>query len=476
MRLPRWLVPATLLVAGAAGSAGVAVQEAAAARPAQVVGGAHLATPVLSVRRVPTLVAGPVADRRLRADLEAWAAAAPAASCAVVQTPDGDIALDLRGDMPMRPASTQKLLTASAALLELGADTRFRTTVVGAAPVSGTVTGDVALVGGGDPVLATADYAARFARQPQTFTDLDSLAAAVAAGGVQHVTGAVLGDASRYDQERSVPGWPARYVDDHEVGPLSGLSVNDGFAAYPTPGAYRPIVPADDPAAQAAAVFTVLLQAHGVQVDGGSRSGPAPTGTGTLAAIESPPLRTVVAQMLEESDNTTAELLTKELGRAAGQPSTAGGRARITDLLTAAGLDLDGATVVDGSGLSLDDRVTCDLLVDALTHPGTGAVVRAGLAVAGRSGTLEKRFLDTPLVGRLRAKTGSLNTVTSLAGVVQDDDGALPFAYIVNVAAPQRVDGAAVIASQQRLGEILLNWPRTPDLATLGPRPPSKGR
>lgn len=429
-------------------------------------------TPVLSARRVPALVAEPVADRRLRSDLAAWAAGIPDGTCAVVRQDDGDELLDLRGDEPVRPASTVKLLTATAALLDLGADHRFRTTLVGPVPTDGTVPGDLTLVGGGDPVLATADYAGGLERQPQIFTDLDGLAAALAQAGVQHVAGSIVGDDSRYDRERYVAGWPDRYRAQDEVGPLSALSVNDGFAVYPVEGHPGPLEAAADPAQQAAGVLTVLLQAHGITVDGAPRSGSAPAGAAELAAVESPPLADILEELLQESDNTTAELLTKELGRQAGDPTTAGGRARIAAVLGADGLAAEGFTVADGSGLSLDDRVTCAQLVEALRHPTTGELLVERLPVAGQTGTLDDRFLGTSLVGHLRAKTGSLNTVAALAGVVDDGDPPITFAVVVTVPDGRRVDQEAAVRLQASLGQVLLDWPRTPDLERLGPRPP----
>src|SRR5690606_7760656 len=110
------------------------------------------------------------------------------------------------------------------------------TVVRGAAPVDGVVTGDLHLVGGGDPVLATNPYADRFPRQPQLRTDIESLADAVVAAGVRRVEGSVVGDESRYDAQRYVAGWPGRYLDQNVVGPLSALSVNDSFARYPGDG------------------------------------------------------------------------------------------------------------------------------------------------------------------------------------------------------------------------------------------------
>jgi D-alanyl-D-alanine carboxypeptidase/D-alanyl-D-alanine-endopeptidase (penicillin-binding protein 4) len=476
MRVPRWVPPAALLLGSVGCGVGAILQEAAVADAAPGQDATRVVTPVLSVRRLPAVVAEPVADRRLRRDLEAWAAATPPGSCAVIVADDGHVVLDHRGTDPLVPASTLKLLTATAVLEELGPQHRFRTAVVGPLPVDGTVSGDVTLVGGGDPLLASPDYAARFRRQPQIFTDLDALAARVVDAGVRRISGSVRGDERRYDAQRTVAGWPDRYVRQHQVGPLSALSVNDGFTEYPTATESRALVPAPDPAAQAAGVLTRLLEARGVDVVGTPGAGAAPDGVPELAAVESEPVERVLAQLLQESDNTTAEMLLKELGRSALDPSTQGGLARERAVLDRAGLDLEGAALADGSGLSPDNRVTCGLLADVLRRPGTGAVLRRALPVAGTSGTLETAFVGTPLAGHLAAKTGSLNTVAGLAGVVEDEDGAVTFAYLVNVPAGERIDPSAVAASQQQLGEALLAWPRVPDLDALGPLPAQEER
>lgn len=433
---------------------------------------AGLRTPVLSVRRAPTILAAPIADRRLRADLQAWAAGIDSDDCAVVVDTSGTIVLDHRGNEPVVPASTTKLVTATAALLALGPDARFRTTAVAGGPVvDGTVNGDLVLVGGGDPLLATADYLARFERQPQIATSFESLVQQLVDSGVQRITGSVVGDESRFDRDRYVASWPDRYVAQDQIGPLSALTVNDGWAEYPAaPGAYRDLVPTPDPAAHAAGVLTFLLEVRGVDVVGPPRAGPPPPGAVELAAVESPPLQQVVTQLLQESDNLTAELLMKELGRLGGSPSTAAGTARAMEVLAGAGIDLSGAVIVDGSGLSPDDRATCHLLTDLLGRPETGPLLVEGLPVAGQSGTLTRRFVDTPLAGHLRAKTGSLNSVSSLTGVVEDEDGAMTFAYVANDPSGL-VDARAVASAQQALGEILLAWPRVPDASVLGPLP-----
>lgn len=476
MRLRRAILPAVLAAGAVAAGAVAAVGEAGATVDGAPVGGPTLTTPVLSARRVPSVVAAPIADRRLQADLATWAEDVPAPACALVVDPDGEVVLDHQAAEPLVPASTAKLLTAAAALEVLGPEHRFRTVVRALAPVDGVVAGDLHLVGGGDPVLSTPDYLARYRRQPQVHTDLTALAEAVEAAGVRRVDGRVVGDEGRYDRARSVAGWPARYLDQNQTGPLSALLVNDGFTQWPTPQRWRELVATPDPAVHAAGALTRLLEERGIEVAGDPAAGPAPAEAPELAAIESPPLGEVVRQLLQESDNTTAELLVKELGAAVGDPTTAGGLAVARAALERLGLDLTGLDLRDGSGLSIDSRVPCRLLVDVLRHPEVGPLLAERLAVAGRSGTLAEAFVDTSLEEALRAKTGSLRMVSALAGIVTDDDGTFTFAFVAN---DDEHDGALdegpVRLAQASLAQILLAWPQGPDLDALGPTPPREG-
>lgn len=465
----RWLIPALLVSGALAGNLTAWRLEAATPDPPAVAAaGPRPLTPVLSVRRVPSIVAAPIAARRLSADLDALMSFMPSDTCAVVQGPE--VAYAHRADAPLVPASTAKLLTATAVLEALAPTDRFRTSAVApSAPVGGVVAGDLTLVGGGDPLLASADYMSRFKRQPQVFSDLDALAGAVEEAGVRRIDGSVVGDDSRYDRARYVAGWPARYIAQGSIGPLSALSVNDGFERYPqSPAGGDPLEAAADPALSAAGRLTGLLEARGIAVGGPPRAGTAPAGAVEVAFLESPPLLDVIGQLLRESDNNTAELLLKELGRLVGDSTTAGGAAEVREVLDDGRLDLTGSTVADGSGLSPDNRTTCRLLVDLLARPDTGDLLRELLPVAGQSGTLTERFQGTALEGVLRAKTGSLTSVTALAGVVADDDPELTFAFVVNVPPPAGLPDE-IAAAQQQLGEILAAWPRTPEVAALGP-------
>jgi D-alanyl-D-alanine carboxypeptidase/D-alanyl-D-alanine-endopeptidase (penicillin-binding protein 4) len=323
-----------------------------------------------------------------------------------------------------------KLLLATALLTRIDPASRLQTPVLAAErpDADGVVHGDLWLVGGGDPVLSTAAYSAHFERQPRLASSIEALADRVVASGVRVVTGQVVGDDGRHERLRYLPSWPSRYVSDHETGPLSALSVNDAF------GRWGPDVPFGDPAAGAAGVLDELLRQRGVRVGGPPTSGAFPAGALELASLPSPTIGELVQEMLRESDNSTAEILLRELGlQVLGAGTTDAGRRVVDDTLRGLGLPMGGVRVVDGSGLDTGNRVTCRLLVALLTDPATRDIVGGGLPVAAQSGTLYKRFLATPVAGHLRAKTGSIRRVAGLAGFADNVAGpTLTFAYIQN--------------------------------------------
>ena len=168
-------------------------------------------------------------------------------------------------------------------------------------------------------------------------------------------------------------------------------------------------------------------------------------------------VRAVVGRMLRNSDAAAAELLLAEITRV--QATSEAGPAAILDLVADGSVDLDGVVVADSSGRSRDNRVTCAALVDVLSRPGTGPLLREALAVAGETGTLADRFVGTSLQGVVRAKTGSLSSVSALAGVVGDDDPTATFALVVNVPVGTELP-ADVLRTQQQVGEALVAWDR----------------
>jgi D-alanyl-D-alanine carboxypeptidase/D-alanyl-D-alanine-endopeptidase (penicillin-binding protein 4) len=429
-----------------------------------------LATPLWSPRRVPQAIVDNVGALRLQAALDAEVSGFDA--CFLVEA-NGNVVASANPDTPLVPASTVKVLTAAAALGQLTGDFTYTTdAVAAAAPVDGGVD-SLWLVGSGDPVLSTSDYAAYLAADDRTVrrvtTSLDALADGIVDAGVTSIPGGVLVDDDRYDDQRYVPAWGTNYRTD-EVGPLGALMVNDAWVDFNGP----PREPAADPGLHAADVLTGLLEERGVDVGSPPARRPAPDGAVTVASISSPPLRDIVGGMLSASDAVTAELLGKELAVAVGQEgTTANGVAAETAILRDLGIPTEGVALGDASGLDRNDRVTCAALLGTLntaaTDPRLAGLVD-GLSVAGEHGILHDRLIGTPLEGRLRAKTGFLSVATALTGIV-DVTRPVEFAFIGN--APSISEGTSYL-TREGVAEVIATFPDSPpaDVLVPGPVPP----
>ncbi|HEY3735323.1 MAG TPA: D-alanyl-D-alanine carboxypeptidase/D-alanyl-D-alanine-endopeptidase [Streptosporangiaceae bacterium] len=372
-------------------------------------------------------------------------------AAAVGDPASGKVLFSYDGDSPAAPASTTKLGTAVAALTMLGPAARFRTRVVAAAAGRGPLR--IILVGGGDPTLAAGAAPGGGYPQPATLARLAAATARVLRA--QHRTTVRLGyDSSLFTGPRLAPGWPQSYVTTGDVTPISALEVDQGRLLpggrpqdADDPGNLRPR--SVRPAADAAAAFGRFLARDGISVAGTASPVRAAAGDSRLAQVSSPPLTAMVEQMLTESNNVIAENLARQVALAAGQPASFSGAAQAETRVLR---QLDAGTgvhLVDGSGLSPQDRIPPATLVRLVAlaasarYPGLRAAI-TGLPVAGFSGTLTRGqsvFGDVPPAARgiLRAKTGNLDTVVSLAGLVYDRDGTvLDFAFMAD-----KVPGAA---------------------------------
>ena len=412
--------------------------------------------PVWTPERLPALLAEAQGTVDLERAVDELLTQSKARTCLSVYEGERPVLLR-RPEQPLIPASTQKILIATAALAALGPDFRYETRVVSdAGPRDGAV-GTLWLVGSGDPTLASPEYTTFLSERPRfqlhQATPLTALADGLKAAGITTVTGGIVGDDSRYDRTRILPGWKASYVIDNEVGPLSALLVNGGFTIFQPPEKR-----AEDPAAHAASELSRLAMAAGIAVAGPTGSGVAPPeGAVTVSTVRSAPLSDIVAGMLRESDNTAAELLVRELGVARRHDgSTPAGTQAVTDALSEAGLPTAGLRLGDGSGLEVTNQSSCALLAAALRKPDRGDAPELSplLAVAGRSGTLSLRLVGTPLEGKLRAKTGSLNGVSGLTGYL-DGRRSLSFAFLAN--GPLSESAGRLL--QDRLVALLAGYP-----------------
>jgi serine-type D-Ala-D-Ala carboxypeptidase/endopeptidase (penicillin-binding protein 4) len=311
----------------------------------------------------------------------------------------GQIVFRANAGLALAPASAEKLAVSFAALRLLGPGFRFRTDVLGEGElVSRVWHGDLFLVGHGDPTLAPGD--------------LDALARDVKAWGVRRVTGRVFGDERHFDSRRSPPGWKPWFLG-VESPPISALSVEEARDEG-----------ANGSAAAAARAFTAALARRGVAVSGEARAGAAPGETFPLAIDLSEPLATIVRGMNRESNNFVSEMLLKELGASIARTgTTTAGAAVVQQALLDAGISIAGVRIADGSGLSRLDRLTAKTLVEILRAGAADPAIRdafvTSLAVAGVSGTLEKRLDRRATRGRVIAKTGTTSVSSALAGFVR---------------------------------------------------------
>jgi D-alanyl-D-alanine carboxypeptidase/D-alanyl-D-alanine-endopeptidase (penicillin-binding protein 4) len=245
------------------------------------------------------------------------------------------------------------------------------------------------------------------------------------------------------------PDWKAEYIPE-EVRPITALWIDEGRDASGEGVA--------DPSRAAAVRFADLLRAAGVEVAGPPRPGRAPNGE-PVASVAGTPAVEIVQHLLETSDNAAAEVMLRHAGLAAGgDGSFAAGAEAVRDMLADRGVPPAGRRVVDGSGLSRENRVSVSGLlavIAASVDPAQPRLsgVSTGLPVAGFTGSLVFRFdVDAAAAGLgwVRAKTGTLSGVHGLAGTVAGRDGT-PMLF---VAVADRVRLPQTLFARARLDQI----------------------
>ncbi|WP_405880135.1 MULTISPECIES: D-alanyl-D-alanine carboxypeptidase/D-alanyl-D-alanine-endopeptidase [unclassified Streptomyces] len=342
-------------------------------------------------------------------------------TAAVVDISTGKRLYGVGVDDALTPASTTKIATAVAALSAMGPDHRL-TTRAALEPD----TKELVLVGGGDPTLTAHQDAEGWA---SLRTLADKTAVTLKKRGMSDVT--LSYDTTLYAGPELHP-----IGENENLAPVSALMADEGRTDDSSSGQVQRVT---DPAAEAAKKFAGFLKKQGI-----TTTSPGPSkATGradTLATVTSPPLSDIVERMLTNSDNDIAEALARQTAVATGKRADfAGGAAAIAAQLTKLHLPLKGTAFNDGSGLNRDDRLTADLLTALLVKAGDPAhpelrPVLTGLPIAAFTGTLTSRYTDaTGAAGVVRAKTGTLTGVNTLAGTVVDKDGQLlAFAFMAS--------------------------------------------
>lgn len=363
----------------------------------------------------------------------AFAAAFKGTTAKVTATVLDDTGATLAGVNPATaqpPASTEKIATIGAALKVFGPTHRFTTVVQGFRPLpvhrtwkglQQTSYGPVVVVGGGDPSLRAAG--------------LTTLLTPIARSGVKTIRGGLWLDVSLLDSVRTAPGWKPEWLGT-EVGPLSAFMYEQNLSR--TDSAYL-----QDPDSGNLSILSSWLSSHGITVYGGLHVGRPAGVLRTVASVSSQPLSVLGTTTLQDSVNTWAEMLLKDVGASDGNGSTSHGLAVVRSIVAAAGGDL--GVAYDGSGLSQLDSKSATQELSTAYGLGTstiGSSLLAELPVSCTSGTLKNRLCNLP--GRVHAKTGTVDGVCALTGYVVDSSGRRMWFSV-------QVQGGAGQASRQAL-------------------------
>jgi len=438
----------------------------------------------------------PQTRRRLQEELSDALSPALARSqdwSSAVLAQDGSLLYADRPDSAVIPASTQKLIVADAALALLGAQYRFSTLLAAEQPPqNGRIAGDLWLIGSGDPSLRSSAII-RGVR-------------ALRARSIDAIAGGVAVDGSSIAGDEINPAWNATDANEDFMAATSGMSLDedtvefhvrgtsDGSPAeiYINPptapityegaavtGSYDDVVIAGTQAPNpfriygtippeiketfylpvhgipqyAGRVMTGLLRRSGIEVARNPVTGAAPLDAVALWNHRSGPLVELLRHMLVLSDNHYAEQLMRTLGGVDGAAANdANGIAAEMHVLQAQGIPLSGIHLVDGSGLSEQNRISAMTLARVLSHLDAdpqGNLLYPLLARGGRDGTL-RMYRFTSAAGRVRAKSGHLADASALAGYVQTrGHGRVAFAFLIDGSSQDADD--AVVAAVDRL-------------------------
>jgi serine-type D-Ala-D-Ala carboxypeptidase/endopeptidase (penicillin-binding protein 4) len=435
-------------------------------------------------------------------------------SIQIADDQSGEVVFERAPDVPETIASITKLLTTASALHYLGPDYKFRTTFWRRGEVlDGNLTGELLVVGGGDPNISGRFY------DDDINAVFDRWAEGLRAAGITSVTGDLILNASFFDGIGRHPEWPAGQESRWYQAPISALSYNDnvvlvsirpgsrpgrqvGVSIEPPVDILRPIplartvgrrgrvqvavsraagsnavtvtgtvplrpawwstpITIDDPPVYFGKALANRLRNAGISVSGHIvQQALKPDETWAPVATTESDLVPTIEVCNKRSQGFYAEQIFKTISaEKTGQGSWGASVALVKDFLAGLGLDPSRFQIRDGSGLSAGNRVPASDLVRflrAMERTPHGDVWRTTFAVSGEAeGTLRHRFRDPLTRGQILAKTGSLERVSTLAGYARGSSGrTYVFAILLN---GRGVDGAGQAFQDRLLRALIAN-------------------
>lgn len=292
----------------------------------------------------------------------------------------------------LRPASCMKLVTSITALDALGPNYEYQTALYYTGSIQGrTLVGNIYCVGGFDPMITQADVI--------------TLASSIRQLGVDSIRGLIVADRSMKESLDYGEGW----CWDDENPMLIPLTIGrkDNFTST-----------------LAEEIARLGINLEKVSLMQGRKPAQA-----KMIDVCCHSIKQVLQRMMKDSDNFYAESMFYQTAASTGRrPARAIDARTVTKkLISRLGLNADNYRIADGSGLSLYDYVTAELLTKLLRHawntPSIYKALSEALPIAGVDGTLKKRMINTAAEGNVRAKTGTVTGITSLAGYCTAPNG-----------------------------------------------------
>lgn len=388
---------------------------------------------------------------------------------------DGRVLYERNSDLVFVPASNFKILVSAASLDLLGPDYKMHTSLYMSGKVTpgGTLDGDLILVGGGDPVFRQAHLA--------------EMVEKVKAMGIKYILGNVVGDDTRYDEQRLGNGWSWDYEPYYYAAQVSALNVDENIAGVMVrPGSkegapavvemasagryfiirntcvtgkagsekaisvdrmrgqniirisgtvpldYQPTgaeaaVTMEEPTLYACQIFIDMLKKEGILLRGRPVRGKKPDDAALIMTHDSPPMSEMIRLLNKPSDNLIAECLLRNLGaELKGKGSIDAGAEAEKEWLGKIGGDVTAVSINDGSGLSRLDYISPKNLAAILSYmlkQKNGKMYFDSLPIAGVDGTIKSRMKGTPAENNCHAKTGYIGRVRTLSGLVTSKSG-----------------------------------------------------
>jgi len=441
-------------------------------------------------------------------------------SLTVADMVTGEVLFSIDPSKTVMPASVQKLVTSSAALEILGPDYRF-TTVIGYTgqlnKSSGTLTGDIIIRGGGDPVLGSEKFADHYG------VILDTIISAIQLGGIKKIKGRIIVDDRNYDFNPVPASWSWEDMGNYYGAGAYGLSVFDNtYRIFFSTGAAGSIpvitkvypevkelkitnyltsegksdqgyvysapygsiawitgtIPENreefalkasipDPPLMLATILKDSLIGQGVNVSGEAVTARAvndftDTAYYPVYEIASPPLSEIIDLLNHESINLIAEHLLKQIGyESTGTGTNEAGIESINAFLDSAGLKAPGIFIADGSGLSpfngTHSAFITSLIRYMVNESSNALIFRSSLPRAGENGTMKTYFRDPVFVNNLQAKTGTLTRVKSFAGTFKGMSGR-EFAFCIIMNNYNGSTSVAIKNVEEMMKYIIINY------------------